>query len=44
MPALAPRKSLKVSMGSTTQRVVEAQAAIQRGVASARANLKELVS
>ena len=39
-----PRKSLKVSMGSTAQWVVEAQAAIQRGVASARADLKELVT
>ncbi|XP_066373239.1 basal body protein 10-like [Miscanthus floridulus] len=44
VPALAPRKSLKVSMGSTAQRVVEAQAAIQRGVASARADPKELVA
>jgi len=43
VPALAPRKSLKVSTGSTAQRVVEAQATIPHGVASTRANPKELV-
>ena len=43
-PALAPRKALKVSTSSTTQWVVEAQAAIQRGAASARANPKEMVA
>ncbi|XP_066333209.1 uncharacterized protein [Miscanthus floridulus] len=44
VPTLAPRKSLKVSTGSTAQWVVEAQATIQRGMASARANPKELVT
>ena len=44
MPTLAPHKSLKVSTGSTAQRVVEAQAAVQRGMASARADPKELVA
>ena len=39
--ALAPRKVLKVSASSTAQWVVEAQAAIQRGAASARADPKE---
>ena len=39
-----PRKALKVSTGSTAQWVVEAQAAIQRGVASARADPKEPVA
>ncbi|XP_066358222.1 uncharacterized protein [Miscanthus floridulus] len=43
-PALALHKALKVSTSSTTQWVVEAQAAIQRGVASARADLKEPVT
>ncbi|XP_066361178.1 uncharacterized protein [Miscanthus floridulus] len=43
-PALAPRKALKVSTSSTTRWVVEAQAAIQRGAASARADPKELVT
>ena len=43
-PALAPRKALKVSTSSTAQWVVEAQAAIQRGVASMRANPKEPVA
>ncbi|XP_066308438.1 uncharacterized protein [Miscanthus floridulus] len=43
VPALAPRKALKVSTSSTAQWVVEAQAAIQRGAASARADLKEPV-
>ncbi|XP_066311631.1 basal body protein 10-like [Miscanthus floridulus] len=40
-PALAPRKALKVSTSSTTQWVMEAQAAIQHGAASARADPKE---
>ncbi|XP_066323911.1 uncharacterized protein [Miscanthus floridulus] len=40
-PALAPRKALKVSTSSTAQWVMEAQAAIQRGAASARADPKE---
>ncbi|XP_066395984.1 uncharacterized protein [Miscanthus floridulus] len=44
VPALALRKSLKVSMGSTAQQVVEAQAAVQCGGASARADLEELVA
>ena len=44
MPALAPHKALKVSTSSTTQWVVEAQAAMQRGVASARTDPKEPVS
>ena len=44
MPALAPRKALKVSTSSTAQWEVEAQAAIQRGVASARADPKEPVA
>ena len=44
MPALAPRKVLKVSTSSTAQWVVEAQAAIQRGAASARADPKEPVA
>ncbi|XP_066374979.1 uncharacterized protein [Miscanthus floridulus] len=43
-PALAPRKALKVSTSSTTHRVVEAQATIQRGTASARADPKEPVN
>ena len=43
-PALAPRKALKVSTSSTTQWVVEAQAAIQHGAVSARANSKEPVA
>ncbi|XP_066320771.1 fruit protein pKIWI501-like [Miscanthus floridulus] len=43
-PALAPRKVLKVSTSSTAQWVVEAQAAIQHGVVSARANPKEPVA
>ncbi|XP_066311447.1 uncharacterized protein [Miscanthus floridulus] len=41
VPALAPRKTLKVSASSTTQWVTEAQTTIQRGVASARADPKE---
>ncbi|XP_066354536.1 uncharacterized protein [Miscanthus floridulus] len=43
-PALAPRKALKVSTSSTAQWVVEAQAAIQRDAASARADPKESVA
>ncbi|XP_066344454.1 uncharacterized protein [Miscanthus floridulus] len=43
-PALAPLKTLKVSTSSTAQWVVEAQAAIQRGAASARADPKEPVA
>ncbi|XP_066358147.1 uncharacterized protein [Miscanthus floridulus] len=43
-PALAPRKARKVSTNSTTQWVVEVQAAIQRGAASARADPKESVA
>ncbi|XP_066380650.1 uncharacterized protein [Miscanthus floridulus] len=43
-PALAPRKVLKVSTSSTAQWVVEAQAAIQHGAASTRADLKEPVT
>ncbi|XP_066380114.1 uncharacterized protein [Miscanthus floridulus] len=43
-PALVPRKALKVSTSSTTQWVVEAQAAIQRGAALARADPKEPVT
>ena len=44
MPTLAPLKALKVSPDSTTHWVVEAQAAIQHGVASARADPKEPVT
>ena len=44
MSALAPRKALKVSTSSTAQWVVEAQAVIQRGMASARADPKEPVT
>ncbi|XP_066324312.1 uncharacterized protein [Miscanthus floridulus] len=43
-PALAPRKALKVSTNSTTRWVVEAQAAIQRGAVSAKADPKEPVA
>ncbi|XP_066341399.1 uncharacterized protein [Miscanthus floridulus] len=43
-PALAPRKALKLSTNSTAQWVVEVQAAIQRGAASARADPKEPVA
>ncbi|XP_066323608.1 uncharacterized protein [Miscanthus floridulus] len=43
-PALAPRKALKVSTSSITQWVVEAQAAIQRGAASVRADPKEPIA
>ncbi|XP_066309687.1 uncharacterized protein [Miscanthus floridulus] len=42
--ALAPLKALKVSPSSTAHRVVEAQAAIQRGTTSARADPKEPVA
>jgi len=38
---LAPLKVLKVNPGSTAHWVAEAQAALQRGAASARADLKE---
>ncbi|XP_066396518.1 uncharacterized protein [Miscanthus floridulus] len=41
-PALAPCKALKVSASSTAQWVMEAQAAIQRGVALARVDPKGL--
>ncbi|XP_066391695.1 uncharacterized protein [Miscanthus floridulus] len=44
VPALAPLKSLKVSTGSTAHQVVEAQDAVQRDGASARADPKELVA
>ena len=44
VPALAPRKALKVSTSSTAQWVVEVQAAIQCGAASVRADLKESVA
>ncbi|XP_066396504.1 cell wall mannoprotein PIR3-like [Miscanthus floridulus] len=44
VPALAPLKSLKVSTGSTAHQVVEAQAAVQRSGASARADPEELVA
>ncbi|XP_066311638.1 uncharacterized protein [Miscanthus floridulus] len=43
-PALAPLKALKVSTSSTARWVVDAQATMQRGVASARADLKEPVA
>ncbi|XP_066384658.1 uncharacterized protein [Miscanthus floridulus] len=41
VPTLAPLKALKVNLGSTAHWVAEAQAAIQRGAALARANPKE---
>ncbi|XP_066360875.1 fruit protein pKIWI501-like [Miscanthus floridulus] len=44
VPALVPRKALKVSTSSTAQWVVEAQAAIQHGTASARTDPKEPVA
>ena len=44
VPTLAPLKALKVSPSSTAHWVVEAQAAMQRGAASVRADLKEPVS
>ncbi|XP_066361355.1 uncharacterized protein [Miscanthus floridulus] len=44
VPALAPHKALKVSASSTAQWVMEAQAAIQHGAASARADPKKPVA
>ena len=44
VPALAPLKVLKVSTSSTARWVVDAQAALQRGAASARADPKEPVT
>ena len=44
MPTLAPLKALKVSPSSTAHWVVEAQAAIQRGAATARTDPKEMVA
>ncbi|XP_066396533.1 uncharacterized protein [Miscanthus floridulus] len=44
VPTLAPFKALKVSPSSTAHWVVEAQAAIQRGAASARVDPKEPVT
>ena len=41
---MAPRKALKVSASSTAQRVVEAQATMQHGAASAMADLEEPVA
>ena len=41
---MTPRKALKVSTSSTAHRAVEVQATVQRGAASARANLGELVA
>ncbi|XP_066311598.1 fruit protein pKIWI501-like [Miscanthus floridulus] len=43
-PVLAPCKALKVSTSSTAQWVAEAQAAIQHGAATARADLKEPIA
>ncbi|XP_066311074.1 uncharacterized protein [Miscanthus floridulus] len=43
-PTLVPLKVLKVSTSSTARWVVDAQAAMQCGAASARANPKELVT
>ncbi|XP_066347856.1 uncharacterized protein [Miscanthus floridulus] len=43
-PAPAPRKALKVSTSSTARWVVDAQAALRRGAASARADPKEPVA
>ena len=40
VPALAPHKALKVSASSTAQQAAEAQAAVQRGAASAGADLE----
>ena len=37
---MAPRKALKVSASSTAQQVAEAQATVQRGAASAGADLE----
>jgi len=42
--ALAPHKALKVSASSTAPQVAEAQATVQRGVASARADLEGSVA
>ncbi|XP_066385097.1 uncharacterized protein [Miscanthus floridulus] len=42
VPTLAPHKALKVSASSTAQWVMEVQAAIQHGAASARVDPKEL--
>jgi len=44
VPTLAPLKALKVNPSSTAHWVVEAQAALQRGAASARADPKELAT
>ena len=41
---MAPLKALKVNPGSTAHWVAEAQAALQHGAASARADLKELAT
>ncbi|XP_066320270.1 uncharacterized protein [Miscanthus floridulus] len=41
VPTLAPLKALKVNPGSTAHWVAEAQAALQRGAASVRADPKE---
>ena len=41
---MAPCKALKVSASSTAQRVAEAQTTVQRGVASAEADLEEPVA
>ncbi|XP_066364926.1 patellin-2-like [Miscanthus floridulus] len=41
VPTLAPLKALKVNPSSTAHWVAEAQAALQRGTSSARANPKE---
>ncbi|XP_066392755.1 uncharacterized protein [Miscanthus floridulus] len=43
VPALAPLKALKVNPSSTAHWVVEAQATMQRGIASVRADPKEPV-
>ena len=40
VPALAPRKVLKVSASTTAQQAAEAQATVQRGAASAGADLE----
>ena len=44
VPALAPRKALKVSTSSTAQQATEAQATVQRGAVSAGADLEGLVA
>ena len=44
VPALAPRKALKVSASSTAQQAVEAQTAVQHGAASAGADLEEPIA